>query len=187
MNSLSLEPAIDLIIGPMYAGKTVELTRRLTIYNEMGMKVLYVNSKKDDRSSDDFSTHNEMLGKLIYQTMKVESLSEVPVDLYEVIGIDEAQLFSDLYRYVLNWVEKRDKIVIVSGLNGDFRRQPFGEIVDLVPCCESVTKLSPFCTICKSKHNIIRAANFTKRIVSDQTTILIGGKEAYIPVCRKCF
>ena len=49
-------PTLDLIIGPMYSGKSIELIRRLTIFSEMKLKVLYVNSSIDDRSDNDFHT-----------------------------------------------------------------------------------------------------------------------------------
>lgn len=187
MNSLSFEPAIDLIIGSMYSGKTTELIRRLMIYHEMEMKVVYINSKKDDRSPHSFSTHNGTIGQIPYDSVQVTELKEAKVDHYQVIGIDEAQLFGDLKEQVLDWVEKHDKIVLVCGLNGDFQRKPFGQVIDLVSYCDSVTKLTPFCTSCKKKRGEIRSAHFTKRTIESQETVFIGGRDAYIPTCRKCF
>lgn len=187
MNSLSFVPSIDIITAPMYAGKTTELIRRLTLYNEMGMKVLYVNTVKDERTPHSFSTHNSTIGSIPFNSKKVVSLKEIECKSYDVIGIDEAQMFDDLKDVVLDMVEKEGKIVLVCGLNGDFLRKPFGQINDLVPYCDSYTKLSSFCLSCKEKKNEITPAHFTKRIVKDQTTILVGGKESYIPVCRNCF
>lgn len=187
MNSLSLSHSIDLIIGPMYAGKSTELIRRLMIYYEMDMKVLYINSSHDNRSQQSFSTHNETIGKIPYDSIKVKNLSECDVNKYDVVGIDESQMFNDLKEYVLDWADKQNKIVIVCGLNGDFRRQPFGQINDLVSHCDSITKLTPFCLLCKRNASTITAAHFTKRIVEDQSTVLIGGKDMYVPVCRKCY
>jgi thymidine kinase len=188
MNSLSVQPAIDLIIGPMYASKSTELIRRLTIYHEMDMKVLYVNSSKDDRNPQlNFSTHNKTIGNIPYDSTKSDILTNLDISKYEVIGIDEAQLFSDLKTCVVKWVDNLNKIVIVCGLNGDFRREPFGQIIDLIPMCDSITKLEPFCLPCKRDKGVICPAHFTKRISDDQTTILIGGKDLYIPTCRKCY
>lgn len=187
MNSLSLEPAIDIIMAPMLTGKTTEVVRRLVIYHEMGMKVLYVNSNKDTRSKDAFSTHNCTLTSIPFDAIKVSDLTTLDVEKYEVIAIDEASFFSNLKETVLRWVEKQNKIVIVAGLNGDFQRQPFGEINDLVPYCDSITKLTAFCVNCKNTKNVIRPAHFTKRTVKSDEKVLVGGKELYIPVCRKCF
>jgi thymidine kinase len=187
MTSLSIVPSIDLIMGPMYSGKSSELIRRVSIYHEMDMKVLYVNSIKDNRSSHSFSTHNSTIGKLPCDSLKTDSLSKLNISKYEVIAIDEGQLFPDLKDTVIEWVEKQSKIVLVSGLNGDFQRKPFGQIQDLLPYCDNILKLKSFCLPCKKNFNVITDALFTKRIVESKDTVLIGGKDAYVPACRKCF
>ena len=67
MSQFNNYPTLDLIMGPMYSGKSTELIRRLSIFSEMGLKVLYVNSKIDNRSNDNFSTHSpvvQSLGKI---------------------------------------------------------------------------------------------------------------------------
>jgi thymidine kinase len=74
-----------------------------------------------------------------------------------------------------------NKIVIVAGLDGTFQRKPFGSILELIPRAEKVTKLSAVCMYCN------KDANFTLRTVDDLEVELIGGEEAYKPVCRSCF
>ena len=110
---------------------------------------------------------------------------------FDIIGIDESNLFTDLREIVLILVEKERKKVIVSGLNGDYLRKPFGQFNDLIPYCDTITKLSPFCQNCCGQ-GIIRPAHFSQRIEKSKRTekdslILIGGKETYLPVCRECF
>jgi len=188
MSVLSVIPSIDIIFGPMFSGKTSEIIRRLNIYYEMGMKVIYINSQKDNRSEYNFSSHNSTIGLLPFDTVKLVELDECKIQNYDVIGIDESQMFQNLKNTVLNWVEKHNKIVIVAGLNGDFQRENFGEINSLIPYCDSISKLTPFCISCKKEKNKITPALFTKRICKDNISIiLIGGKETYIPVCRSCF
>ena len=96
-------------------------------------------------------------------------------------------MFQNLKKYILEIVESLNKKVIISGLNGDFNRQPFGEILELIPYCDTLDKLSPFCLSCCKNNNIIKPGNFSKRITSEVETISIGGSEKYIPVCRKCY
>jgi thymidine kinase len=108
-------------------------------------------------------------------------------DAHDVVAVDEAQFFPDLKDTVLAWVEKDKKIVIVAGLNGDFRRNQFGQILDLIPYSDNVIKLASFCMSCKQEKNTVKQAHFTKRIIQGNQEILIGGKDAYIPVCRECF
>jgi thymidine kinase len=182
-------PTIDIIIGPMYAGKSSELIRRLNIYSEMGLKVLYINSILDTRTSTDFSTHNPVLrsiGKI--ESKKVDLLMNFMTEIttFDVIGIDEGQLFKDVKNFCITMTERYNKKIIVAGLNGDFKREIFGDILSLIPVCDNITKLFPFCYTC-STNKIIRPAPFTKRITEDIETIVIGDKATYIPVCRTCY
>lgn len=184
--NLPCSASIDIIIGPMYAGKSSEIFRRLIIYHEIKKKVLYINTILDNRSDKPFSTHNSTIGKLPFDAVKTKTLAEQDISKYDVIAIDEAQFFLDLKDTVLNWVDNLGKIVIVAGLNGDFRRHPFGQIIDLIPYSDTVTKLMPFCGECIKK-DIMKIAHFTKRTVNSESEILIGGKESYLPVCRQCY
>ena len=188
-SNLNSQSSLDMIIGPMYSGKSTELIRRLNIFAEMGIKVLYVNSKIDNRTDENFSTHSSVIksiGKI--DSIKVDKLSEIDFDLYQIIGIDEAQFFDNLKDCIIDLVEKRHKKVIVTGLNGDYLRRPFGEVNDLIPICDNVTKLNPFCKMCIETNNTVRNALFTKRIVCNTTdTVLVGSNNLYIPACRECY
>jgi thymidine kinase len=180
---------LDVIMGPMFCGKTTEILRKLNIYAEMGFKVLYINSNLDNRSNNDFSTHSSYIsssGKI--DTIRVKNLDDISnINEYKIIGVDEAQMFRGLKDKVLDWVEKENRTVVVSGLNGDFLRRPFGEILDLIPYCDTLQKLTPFCFTC-SKDGIYTNALFSKRVKEEnKDTILIGGIDSYIPVCRKCY
>ena len=183
-------PTLDLVIGPMYSGKSTELIRRLTIFSEMKLKVLYVNSCIDDRSDNDFSTHSPLLKSLGNITsIKVNKLSELSdkIDDYDIIGIDEAQFFENLEKFVVNLVENKNKKVIIAGLSSDYKRENFGDIMPLVRYCDNITKLNPFCKMCIENHNIIKPALFTKRITESDEIIVVGSKEIYIPTCRLCY
>jgi thymidine kinase len=39
----------------------------------------------------------------------------------------------------------RNKIVMVAALDGTFERKPFGNIINLIPKAEKVTKLNAVC------------------------------------------
>jgi len=53
-----------------------------------------------------------------------------------------------------------------------------GEILDLIPIANTVTKLASNCSVCQQE------AIFTHRIVNDSEQVLIGGSDKYIPLCR---
>ena len=181
---------LDVIIGPMFSGKTTELMRRLNICAEAKYKVLYVNSVFDDRDTATlFSTHNKTLKEdksiIILKTKNLEDIYN-EAEKFDVIGIDEAQFFNDLKLFCLAMTERYGKKVIVAGLNGDFERRPFGQINDLITLCDTISKLHSFCQICCEKR-MIKPALFSKRIGESKETILVGKKDLYLPVCRDCY
>ena len=98
----------------------------------------------------------------------------------KVIAIDEAHFFSDLLKFV-KYAEKFNKIIIVSGLDGDYKREPIGDILKLIPLCDDVVKLKALDMV----DNDGTEAIFSKRIVDGDQQILVGAQESYIAVSRK--
>ena len=74
------------------------------------------------------------------------------------------------------------KSVYIYGLDGDYRREKFGKILDLIPLCNKVKKLTALCNICRDGTK----AYFTKRITNETSQKLIGN-DNYIAVCRNCY
>jgi thymidine kinase len=99
----------------------------------------------------------------------------------QVILINEGQFFEDLYDVVVDMLEHGKKVYI-CGLDGDFKKGKFGQILDLIPHCDSVTKLTSLCSICKNGTPGI----FSMRVTSEKQQMLIGS-DNYVPVCRKCY
>lgn len=195
------EGTLDLIGGPMFSGKTSELLKRLFNEAEIGLKVLYVNHSSDNRSEGPFSTHNPLYKEKLSQMSKVDftsakDLSEIflsdKFQIYDVIGVDEAQFFGDLTKIVEILVDKLHKQVIVAGLNGSYKRRGFGNgfgnILELEPLSDTYTKLKSFCRRCaESIPRRRREAPFTHRIDSTEGIKIVGGKDKYMPVCRSCY
>lgn len=73
------------------------------------------------------------------------------------------------------------KLVIVSALDATFERKAFGNIVNLLPIAETVTKLRAICLYCSG------LASFTRRKIASKEIQIIGADDIYEPVCRKCF
>lgn len=184
--------SLDLIIGPMFSGKTTELIRRLNTFAAIGKKCLYVNSVIDNREKKDFSTHNPDLKSITkIHSKKLEHINNTfstAVKDYDVIGIDEFQLFnnsSDVVSNILHIVDNMNKKVIISGLNGDFKRNKFGKIIDMIPHCDSIIKLYPYCSVC-AKNGKVEKGLFSKKITKNGNVVDVGYYN-YIPVCRECY
>lgn len=191
-NSCSSTPGyLAVAFGNMFSGKTSYLLRQLGQWVDLGEEVFYINHSFDSRSEGAVSTHSShsQLSPKI-KTTKCNSLSDVNVAPYRVIAVDEAQFFDDLIPSVCRWVDEMGKIVYVVGLDGDYRRQRFGKILDLIPYADEVQKLTAVCTACikdrKFSHNLPRAP-FTHRRLSEgqgEGQVLIGAAETYEPLCR---
>ena len=196
---MAFQGRLEVIKGPMFSGKSTEILRRLTIEAEMGLRVLYINHTTDDRSKDSFSTHNPLYkssdcidGKIKFSfTNSLEYIIECgKINEYDVIGIDEANFFGDnLFSPVIKMIEEYNKHVIVSGLPLDFERKMFGQISQLGDLADEVVTLKSCCKMCITQTPPLRSdALFTHRISKENTSqIETGGKDKYMPVCRKCY
>ena len=189
------EGYLELIIGPMYSGKTSALLELYKQYDFCGIKTLVINYIEDTRYSDTLlSSHN----KVMIPCVQVETLSQVGdiinhdgskdvtsigVDFLEsqVILINEGQFFKDVVEWTKVAVEKYNKTVYICGLDGDFKRNKFGNWLDLIPHCDKVTKLHSYCSKCKRKPAI-----FSHRLIGGEDQKLIGSS-CYIPLCRGCY
>ena len=153
---------IQLILGPMFSGKSTELIRRLKRYQIARYECLIVKYAKDVRYDDEgIATHDK-------QTLKAVSankLSEVNPETFQscdVIGIDEGQFFPDVVSFC-EWAADAGKVVLVAALDGTYQRKGFDSgILDLVPLAEHVIKLTAVCMICFGE------GSYTKRISDDK-------------------
>jgi thymidine kinase len=172
---------LEIFLGPMFAGKSTEIIRRIRKMKFIGKKILVVKPQIDNRYNEDKITSHD------YETadcLIVTNLSELQnIKDYNTIIIDEGQFFNDLKENVILWVDTFDINVVIAGLDGDFQRQPIGQMLELIPYADSCIKLNALCSNCKDGTN----ASFSHRIIHSNEQILIGGSNTYIPLCRKCY
>lgn len=179
---------LDIIIGCMFSGKSSELIKRLTTFAEIGMKILYINHSLDKRNNHVVSTHHPFITPTSHDNIEFKSfptLKGLRCEDYDVIGIDEGQFFdSSLIEFVRVHVEQYGKYVLVCGLDGNFKREKFGFILDLIPIADTITKLRSYCFDCGIKKE---KAIFTYRCSEDNEVISVGSKDKYKPLCRACY
>jgi thymidine kinase len=142
-------------------------------------RVLTVKYSGDTRYSEEaMATHDQRE----MSALPVSRLADVPqssLDNADVIGIDEGSFFPDLLEFC-DAQANAGKEVIVASLDGDFQRKPFGDICELVPRAEEVTKLTAVCTGCG------KPACFSRRLSAETAVEVIGGADKYIATCRAC-
>ena len=175
---------LELIIGPMYAGKSTELLRIINRYKCLNKNITVINHVYNNRyGSVNLTTHNrEKFDKcIILENLKDLESKEDIFTSCEVIIIEELQFFNDAYDTIIDWCDNHKKIVIGAGLDGDFQRKPFGHVLQLIPHAEKIRKLNALCKKCGNG----TSAHFTKRIVSENEKTLVGSDGLYEAVCRK--
>ncbi|XP_022644262.1 thymidine kinase, cytosolic-like [Varroa jacobsoni] len=170
---------IQLVLGPMFSGKTTELIRRMRRYKIANLRCLLVKYEKDDRyDAQDVTTHDHASMAAIKATALMDVENEAKK--HDVIGIDEGQFFPDTVAFAER-MASQGRVVIVAALDGTFQRKGFANILELVPLSESVIKLQAVCMMCYN------GAAFTKRIGNETELEVIGGADKYMAVCRICY
>ncbi len=177
---------IEVICGPMYAGKTEELIRRITRMDYAKREYVVFKPRIDDRYSvSEISSHNLRKIKAINIDNANEIYNQI-TNTTQAVVIDEVQFFDSSVIDVCNDLAKRGLRVICAGLDLDFKGDPFGIMPTLLAYAEKVTKLTAICVCCGEE------ATRTQRIIEGHPAydfdpvVLVGAKESYEARCRKC-
>lgn len=170
---------IEVITGCMFSGKTEELIRRLRRAKIAKQKVVIFKPNIDTRySSNSIVSHSEQS----LPSILIKDVKEI-LDLVEdaqVIGIDEAQFFSNDLIDVCNKLADEGKRVIVAGLDMDYRGVPFEPMPQILSVAEYITKSLAICVVCGNP------ADRTQRKTASSERVIVGASDLYEARCRKC-
>ena len=171
---------IEVVVGSMFSGKTEELIRRLRLAKIAKQSVLVFKPRLDDRFS---TTEIVSRADIRLECHAVQNPRDI-FDLAEkatVVGVDEAQFFDVELVRVCESLANSGRRVIVSGLDQDFRGEPFETVATLMAVAEYVKKVMAICVKCGNP------ANRSQRIVASTSRIVVGDTDVYEARCRKCF
>ncbi len=175
---------IEVIVGPMFSGKSEELIRRLKRARIARQRVACFKPDIDLRyhrtaiASHSSQTHEACT------VANVERLREAlygQLHQVEVVGLDEAQFFDDTILLLAMELVHLGKRVLIAGLDTTFTAEPFGPIPALMAIADEVTKLSAVCTQCGAP------AVHTQRLGQSQELVMVGAAGLYEARCRACF
>jgi thymidine kinase len=178
--------SLDIVLGPMWAGKSSYIIGKIRRYKAIGWDVLVIANPLDNRYGTQIvSSHDrEQISALAIS--ELETLFSNPqYTKAKLLVIEEAQFYKGLYDFVKTAVDRDGKHVVCVGLDGDANRRPFGELLSLIPLCDNVEKIKSLCAECKDG----TSALFSHRISQTQTKeqIQVGADDTYVPLCRKHF
>jgi thymidine kinase len=172
---------IEVIVGPMFSGKSEELIRRLKRAEYARQRVQIFKPQIDRRYSDKEIKSHSGLG---IRSELVESAADVLAKVEgrtEVVGIDEAQFLGEPILGVCGQLADLGKRVIVAGLDMDYLGRPFEPMPQLLAHSEEITKLLAICVRCGNP------AVYTQRLVASEDLIVVGAGGMYEARCRRCF
>ena len=176
---------LEVICGPMFSGKSEEMIRRLRRAEIAGQKVVIFKPRFDDRyDATDIVSH----AGVRMRGVAVDSVAEIAARAggHQVVGIDEVQFFEHEVVEIALGLADVGVRVVVSGLDQDFRRLPFGPMPALLSHAEFVDKLQAVCHRCGGP------ATTTQRLLDGSPapysgdTIVVGAAEQYEARCRDC-
>ena len=172
---------IEVVVGPMFSGKSEELIRRLRraeigkqrvqifkpIIDQRYTKNGIVSHSGLEIPSELVATGSDILAKVAPRT--------------EVVGVDEAQFLGDSIVEACVKLADLGKRVIVTGLDTDFMGRPFEPMPRMLAVAEEITKLLAICMQCGNP------AVHTQRLVASEDLIVVGAAGMYEARCRRCF
>lgn len=171
---------IEVICGSMFSGKTEELIRRIKRAQFANQKIRIFKPAVDVRYSDMDVVSHDLHSIPCSPIKEAKAMLDIPEDV-QVVGVDEAQFFDESLVKVAQELADRGKRVILAGLDTDYMGKPFGPIPGLMAIAEDVQKVHAICVKCGN------LANHSHRLTKSHKLVVLGEKDIYEPLCRKCF
>lgn len=171
---------IEVICGSMFSGKTEELIRRLKRARFARQNVEIFKPAADVRYDETAVVSHDANS---IQSTPVPSSANILLMAggVDVVGIDEAQFFDAGLPDVCDELASQGIRVVVAGLDMDFKGKPFGPMPALLAKAEYITKVHAICVRCGN------LAHYSHRTVVSEKLVLLGEKDVYEPLCRKCY
>lgn len=164
----------------MFSGKTEELIRRLKRAQFANQKIEIFKPAVDTRYSDVEVVSHDLHSIPSKPIKKAEMMLDIADDT-QVVGVDEAQFFDESLIDVAQKLANDGKRVIIAGLDTDYMGKPFGPIPGLMAIAEDVQKVHAICVKCGN------LANHSHRLTKSHKLVVLGEKDIYEPLCRKCY
>ncbi|MBP9718992.1 MAG: thymidine kinase [Candidatus Levybacteria bacterium] len=176
---------LTVITGCMFSGKTTRLILLAQEALAIGKKIEIFYPEIDNRYTKNYITSHDML-QLPSQALPLD-VTRIDAHDKEVVFIDEVQFFKPTIIGVIEKMREQGIVVIASGLDTNYRAEPFGSVPDLMTMADEVVTLHARCVVCQ------KDATRTQRVVGDRfakkddKTIVIGGEDLYEARCVEHF
>jgi thymidine kinase len=179
---------VEVIAGPMFAGKTEELLRRVRRAAIAGQRVVVFSHALDTRAGGGRIASHAGLDSPSRAVGTAEEIARaIETDELDIVAIDEAQFFGPPLEGVVEDLASSGLHVIVAGLDVTFLGRPFEPLPALMARAERVDKLTAVCSVCGADAifhaRVAPAGSGDVNLVTEN----VGGRETYQALCRRHF
>jgi thymidine kinase len=178
---------LEIICGPMFAGKTEELLRRVRRAEVAGRSVVVINHALDIRHGADRVASHAGLHYPSVAAANPDDIEQAVPDGANLVAIDEAHFFGAGLIPVVTRLAERGMTVIVAGLDVTFEGQPFEPLPSLMALAERVDKLTAICAICGEEAVFHVRVAATSASPTEPVAEHVGGLDKYQARCRRHF
>ena len=174
---------IEVLTGPMFAGKSDELLRRVNRLKYTKKTYSLFKPSVDTRYSvTSVVTHTGESLHAIPVQGAAQIIEQWSLNKTDVVAIDEAQFFktseSPSLVDVCHALASSGVQVIIAGLDMDAHGKSFGLMPDILAAADEITKLKACCAVCGDD------ANMTLHRSRQVNLVELGGSETYEARCR---
>lgn len=174
---------ISIILGPMFCGKSSEVSRRLKRDSIAGRPFSVIKPEIDNRYGEEIYRDRNNAFSCPAINAPVETITSEGLELLyalvensEVVAFDEAQFFGEWIVSFVRELKQKGKKVYLGGLDTDYLAEPFGYMGSLCCIADEVMKLQAVCVCCGND------ATRTQRLINgspapEGNKVVIGDKD----------
>lgn len=175
--------------GAMGSSKSAQALITKFNYEELGMKVWLIKPSTDTRDGAEIiRSRIGLQARAQVITPETDLVQEYDAaGRYDVIIADEAQFFTpEQIDGLRRLVDEEDLPVLCFGLRTDFLTHFFPGAQRLMELADSLTEIKTVCA-CGRKATVNARIDENGKIVTEGSQVLLGGNDAYIAMCHKCW
>jgi thymidine kinase len=178
---------VEVIAGPMFAGKTEELLRRVRRAVIAERRVQVFTHRLDVRSGTDRVASHAGLDHPSLVAASADDIRRAVGTETDMVAVDEAHFFDAGLPRVADRLARDGVVVVVAGLDVTFAGLPFEPLPSLMALAERVDKLTAICTICGADAIFHARVAPTQMAATEVVAEHVGGGEKYQARCRNHF
>lgn len=180
---------LEVIVGPMFSGKTEELIRQMKRASIAKKQILIVKLPLDKRYGIEKKLYSHAGLTIASEFVDcAEDILNLTTKQTDIVAIDEAQWFGDALIPVIEALLKQKKHILISGLGLTFEGKPFAPMPTLMAMADKISKLTAICSLCGEEAMFHKRTGKTKKGLNPQEAdpSLVGQVESYQARCRNC-